>query len=932
MFIENTLKSLKNIGDRIKTSIRKEDDRELVSCYLSVVPEPPVSEEEKKTEEEKVRDSFRRLIQVDTLCIEVAPELISFIDPNCGAKLLDLTTSIRRHIALEMGLLLPGVRFKDNNNLKSNSYIIKIRDIVIAKGEVIPDRYLAIGPEKNLVTLEGPRVLEPTYGMPAVWITASQRGEAERAGTMIFDPVSVISTQVTEAIRKYAFEMLDYHIVLKIIEDVRTYNHLLVEEIYPKFFTLQEIYEVLYNLIREGISVRDMVTIMETMAYYAPVVKDTDSLAEYVRQSLCHVICRVYKDDNNTITVITVEEKLEKILLSLKEKKHGDKFKIRSVREEALIDCLEEQIKSINTVSPVPVIVCSSQVRLILRRLIEKSFPELAVLSYDEIHGGIKLNTIAALTLSDEIADRYNNREKLLLSYVEKFQKDSHPSIRCTAIKMIDSIMDKYNPELLLDYLNRGLTDDDRDVRLESAETIKKIFENRTETEHVKDLNKIFSFCRKPYRKQNEEACEKVEVNNPQGFSMEVDLLAVEIGRGLISLVDKNQGGKLFDRVSLIKKKLTADIGFIIPPIRYRDNLQLKPNEYLIKVRDIEVAKGEVILNKFMVTGTESNLKTLKGQECFAPYSGKPAMWITPALREEAEKSGCSVFNSPDVMALHLEKIIVKYACDLLDYNEVADLMEHLKKDDAILVKETYPKIFRIIEIHRILKNLLQEHVSIKDLSLIMRTLREYVPVTGDIELLTEYVRQSLSRVICRPFQDEEGTIQVVTIDGELERILAGSLKGNLPAIDNETGEFILSSVKEHSDAFDGRNRLPMILCSSCIRPAFRKFIERSFPELSVLSYEEIPPEIKVDKKAVISLPVHILERYGRKDRLIFSYIEKFQKDLEPSIRTMAVKMILSLSERYDTDKLLPYLNTGLKDEDLSVRNEYAGVVKELLG
>ena len=888
--------------------------------------------EEKKAEEEKVRDGFRRLIQVDTLCIEVGCGLVSLIDPNCGAKLLDRTTSIRRHIALEMGLILPGVRFKDNNNLKSNGYIIKIRDIVIAKGEVIPDRYLAIGPEKNLVILEGPRVLDPTYGMPAVWITASQRGEVERAGAMVFDPVSVISTQVTEAIRKYAFEMLDYHLVLKIIEDVRTYNHLLVEEIYPKFFTLQEIYEVLYNLIREGISVRDMTTIMETMAYYAPVVKDTDSLAEYVRQSLCHVICREYKDDKDTITAITVEEKLEKILLSLKEKKYGDKFKIRSVREEALMDCLEEQIKSINTVSPVPVIVCSSQVRLILRRLIEKSFPDLAVLSYDEIHGGIKLNTIAALTLSDEIADRYNNREKLILSYVEKFQKDSNPSIRCTAIKMIDSIIDKYDRELLLDYLTRGLTDDNRDVRLESAVAIKKIFEHRTKIEHVKDLNKIFSSCRNPCRKENEEAYEKVEVNNPQGFSMKVDLIAVDIGRGLISLVDENQGGKLLDRASFIKKKLTEDMGFVIPSIRYRDNLQLKPNEYLIKVRDIEVARGEVLINKFMVTGTESNLKTLKGQECFAPYSGKPALWITTDLREEAQKLGCSVFNSPDIMALHIEKVIFKYACELLDYNEVADLMEKLKKDDAIPVKETYPKIFRITEIHRIFKNLLQEHVPIKDLSLIMRTLRKYVPVTGDMELLTEYVRQSLCRVICRPFQDEEGNIQVVTIDGELERILAGSLKGNsLPAIDNETGEFILSSIKEHSDAFDERNRLPVILCSSHVRSAFRRFIERSFPELSVLSYEEIPPEIKVDKKAVISLPVYILERYGRKDKLIFSYIEKFQKDSYPPVRAMAVKMILSLAHCYDTDKLLPYLNTGLNDEDLSVRNEAAGAVKELL-
>ena len=261
-------------------------------------------QKKKKKKKKKAEHDFRNLINVDTLCIEVGRDLVDLIDPARGAKLLDRTTSIRRHIALEMGVLLPGIRFRDNKNLKSQGYIIKLRDITIAKGEVIPDRFLAIGPENRLATLEGPRVFDPTYGMPSVWITASQRGEADKVGCMIFDPVSVMSTQITETIRQYAFEMLDYNLVLKIIEDVRTYNHLLVEEIYPKSFTLQEIYEVLYNLLREKVSIRDMVTIMEIMANYASVSIDTDSLTEYVRQSLCHVICREYKDNEDTICAI----------------------------------------------------------------------------------------------------------------------------------------------------------------------------------------------------------------------------------------------------------------------------------------------------------------------------------------------------------------------------------------------------------------------------------------------------------------------------------------------------------------------------------------------------------------------------------------------------------------------------------------------------
>ena len=165
---------------------------------------------------------------------------------------------------------------------------------------------------------------------------------------------------------------------------------------------------------------------------------------------------------------------MEKILVSLIEKKHGNKLKVAPVMENALLTCLEEQIKTFSDRCSVPVVLCSSQIRLAFRRLTEKSFPNVPVLSYDEIPAGIKVNTIAALTLSDEMADRYNNREKLILSYVEKFQKDSHPSIRCTAIKMIDSIADKYDIDGVLTYLDRGLMDHDQNVRLEAAGAIKK--------------------------------------------------------------------------------------------------------------------------------------------------------------------------------------------------------------------------------------------------------------------------------------------------------------------------------------------------------------------------------------------------------------------------------------------------------------------------
>ncbi|MEQ8167989.1 MAG: FHIPEP family type III secretion protein [Candidatus Eremiobacterota bacterium] len=920
---------------------KKENDFDPVMCYLSLVPDGPVLEE-KKEEKKKTEDELRNLMKVDTMCIEIGTDLIPLVDPGTGAKLLDRVTSIRRHIALEMGFILPPVRFRDNKNLKSQSYIIKIRDNVIAEGCVIINKFLAIAPGKSLDTLEGLRVWDPTFGMPSVWISAGQRGEAEKLGAMIFDPVSVIATQVTDTIRRYAFEMLDYEIVFKILEEVRKNSPLLAEEIYPKSFTCQEIYEILYNLLRERISIRDMVTIMESMAHYASVEIDTDRLTEYVRQSLCHVICREYKDSENTIYAITIEERLTGILASFIKKDHDRKFKLDSLLKEFILNALNEHINTMKDGRLISVILCHPQIRLFLRKVTENFFPDLPVLSYNEIAPGIKVVSAATLSLPDEMADRYNNKENLIVSYIEKFQNDSHPSMRCTAIKMIDSIADKYDLDKLLTYLDRGLLDQVQNVRLEAAGAIKKLFGTPvTETEVLEKQKKKKDLCESgksllnPSDRGDGEALREVNTDYPPGFSIEIDLIAIDLGRGLLSLVDPNQGEALIERIWSIRREIIADKGCGMPAIRYRDNLQLKPNGYMIKIKDIEVAKGEVIINKLLAAGTEEQIKSLKGQGSVDPDYGKPSVWITRDQREEAEKLGCKIFDPVSVIAIHVKKIADKYAFELIDYNKVSYLMEELKRNNPLSAGEIYPEILGITEIHRILKNLLKEKVSIKDMALIMRTLKKYVLITRDIDLLTEYVRQSLCRFICSPLQDDERSINVVTIGEELERILAGSIKENKKisslVISGETGGFILSSIKEHLDAFNERNLPPVILCSSRIRLAFRRFIERPFPEFSVLSYEEIPPEITVNKRSVINLPPDILERYRNKDKLIFSYIEKFQKDSEPSIRTMAVEMILSLARLYDGETLLPYLDAGLKDEDQSVRSEAAGAVKELL-
>ncbi|MEQ8191862.1 MAG: FHIPEP family type III secretion protein [Candidatus Eremiobacterota bacterium] len=903
---------------------KKENDCDPVMCYLSIVPDGPVSEE-KKEEEKKTEDELRNLMKVDAMCIEIGTDLIPLVDPGRGAKLLDRVTSIRRHIAMELGLLLPGVRFRDDKNLKPESYVIKIRDNVIAEGSVMMNKFLAIAPGKSLDTLEGLRVCDPTFGKPSVWISAGQRGEAEKLGAMIFDPVSVIATQVTEIIRRYAFEMLDYEMVLKMLREAGTYNPLLVEEIYPKSFTLHEIYEVLYNLLRERVPVRDIVTIMETMAQYGSVEIDTGRLTEYVRQSLCHVLWRDYMDSEGNVCAINLDERLIRFLAAFIKEHNSKTFNTDPLLEQYMRNALTEAAKSVS--SGTPVFLCPPQIRPFFRKIIENIFPHHPVLSYDEIAPGINVVSITTLSWPDEILDRYNKRENLIVSYIEKFRNDTSPSVRRTAIKMLDSLAGKYDMDMLLNYLNRGLSDDAREVRLEAAVAIKKLFDVKETGAAEKKIRRSV-VCR-------EHSCDgqggESSGEAKQGFSIKIDPISMELGRGILFLVDPNQGGKLVEHIRLIKKEVSVEKGFLLPYIRFSDNLQLKPNEYLIKIKDIVMGSGEIIKNKFLATGTEETVKTLKGQPCIDPNYGRPSVWITSEQREEAEKLGCEIFDHLNVIAIQIRKILYTHAFELLDYGEVSRLMEELKRTGHLSWEEIYPAPPGITQIYRILKNLLRENLSIRDLSLIMRTLKKYVP--GDTDILTEYVRQALCRTICRPCQDAQGDINAVVIDEELEKILAVLLnEDSLPAIDRETGEFILSSVKEHLNAFKERKLHPVILCSSRIRRAFRRFIEKSFPDFSVLSYDEIPREINVYKRAVINLPPDILERYRNKDKLIFSYIEKFQKDSEPSIRTMAVKMILSQAHRYDRERLLPYLDAGLKDEDQSVRSEAAGAVKKLLG
>jgi len=359
---------------------------------------------ETKQEEEEVKkkpENVVTLMAVDPISLEVGRGLLALVDPNQGAKLLDRVTSIRRHIALEMGIVVPGVRFRDNLQLKPNGYIIKIKDIEVAAGEVVINKFLAIGPENHLKSLKGPRCFDPTYGMPAVWITADQRGEAERVGCMIFDPVSVMATQITEVIRCHSSELLGRQEVAALLETVKKSHPAVIKEIYPDVFTLGEIQKVLQNLVKEKISIRDLVTILETLGDYAHITKDTDMLTEYVRQSLCRVICREYQNNEGTITVITLDPELENIIAgAVQRTDYGSFLTLDPSTGQVILTALGEQIQGLMDKGMQPIVLCSPQVRLYLRRLTERPFPNLVVLSYNEIAPKVNVNSVGLVTVS----------------------------------------------------------------------------------------------------------------------------------------------------------------------------------------------------------------------------------------------------------------------------------------------------------------------------------------------------------------------------------------------------------------------------------------------------------------------------------------------------------------------------------------------------
>ena len=337
---------------------------------------------------------------------------------------------------------------------------------------------------------------------------------------------------------------------------------------------------------------------------------------------------------------------------------------------------------------------------------------------------------------------------------------------------------------------------------------------------------------------------------------LNVDLLELEVGYGLIPYVDSTQNGELLSRIQSIRKQFAMNNGFIVPPVHIKDNLQLNPNQYTLALKGIKIAEAEMLPGHYMAMDPGMVTETIKGLATIEPAFGLPAIWITEDKKERAQIAGYTVVDCTTVMATHISEIIKQHGHELIGRQEVQNLLDNLAKTYPKLVEELVPSILSLGTIMRILQNLLAEGVSIRDLRTILETMADWAPLTRDPDVLTEYVRHALARTISAGLATD-GVIPLITLSKPVEDIISRSIQhkesGSYLAIDPNTAQIILDSIGEAITLFSGGQR-PTLLSAPQIRPHVRKLTERYYPSLVVLSHNEITPNLKVRSLATVTL------------------------------------------------------------------------------
>lgn len=336
------------------------------------------------------------------------------------------------------------------------------------------------------------------------------------------------------------------------------------------------------------------------------------------------------------------------------------------------------------------------------------------------------------------------------------------------------------------------------------------------------------------------------------------DILALDVGYALIPLVDVEQDGELLDRIRTVRMQIGDDIGIIVPPIHIQDNMRVRPGEYTIYLKGNRIAGGELMPKHFLAMYAGTPVETIEGIRTKEPTYGLPALWIKESQKEQALGKGYTVVDPPTVLITHLSDVIRRYADELLGRQEVKNLLDNMKSSHPALVDELVPNLLPLGGVGKVLRNLLKEQVPIRDLPTIMEALADWAPMVKDIDTLTEYVRQELTRTITGLYQTSEGDIHAMTVDQNVEKTISQSVtqtdQGSFLAIEPETARKIVRNIAGKLETFTKLNRQPIVICSAHVRSHLRKLVERFIPDLVVLSYNEISSNIKIQPMGTVGL------------------------------------------------------------------------------
>jgi flagellar biosynthesis protein FlhA len=320
--------------------------------------------------------------------------------------------------------------------------------------------------------------------------------------------------------------------------------------------------------------------------------------------------------------------------------------------------------------------------------------------------------------------------------------------------------------------------------------------------------------------------------------------MEAEIGYAIIPLVDPSQGGDMLERIGTIRKQMAVDLGLVVPPIRIRDNIQIKPTEYIIRIKGAEAGRGELLPDHYLAMNTGAAEEEIVGIPTTEPAFGLPAVWISPDLRDKAETVGYTVVDAPSVMATHLSEIIKRNGSELLTRQEVQKLTDMVKENSSAVAEDLLPTL-SVGEIQKVLQNLIKEHVPIRDLVTIFETLADYGKMSRIADFLTERVRAALARIITLKIQDEDGSVTVVTLSPNWEQKISASIEGDLARgwqlnMDPRDMQKLVKAVAKACDDMAVRGIIPILLVHPNVRLIVRRLLEGSIPNIFVVSYNEI--------------------------------------------------------------------------------------------